>query len=193
MADSRTEALLEALLNGEVPDITPRSRNEELLLALCQKAADLPSGGVTPTGAVKIAEYTVDADGATATSFEFTIAEYPELAQYNTLKGVYKKTANGSMPWVALMLNGTEVSKLATTSYSMATFQVKKVGNFFTCYIGGAFNPSVYPFAISTQSTSSFTRNFAPVEISDLTSIAIESYTPFLDEGGTIEIWGWNE
>lgn len=37
MSQSRYDMLLEALLNGETPDIRPQSRAEAYLLALCEK------------------------------------------------------------------------------------------------------------------------------------------------------------
>lgn len=45
MEKSRNEQLLEALLAGEIPDMVPQSRTEALLLALCDKMANVSSGG----------------------------------------------------------------------------------------------------------------------------------------------------
>lgn len=44
--NSRLEILLQALLNGEIPDIRPQSRAEVYLLALCDKSIN--GGSATP-------------------------------------------------------------------------------------------------------------------------------------------------
>lgn len=52
MALSRNEELLEKLLNGETSDITPQSRMEAYLKALCEKGLGSGSGGGSSTGGV---------------------------------------------------------------------------------------------------------------------------------------------
>lgn len=47
---SRNEQLLEALLNGEAPNIVPQSRMEALLLALCQNGTGGGGGGGSTGG-----------------------------------------------------------------------------------------------------------------------------------------------
>jgi hypothetical protein len=47
MSQSRYEILMEALLNGDVPNIRPQSRHEAYLLALCQKGVGGGSGEIS--------------------------------------------------------------------------------------------------------------------------------------------------
>lgn len=160
------------------------------------------NGGTEATGAEKIVEYTADADGATAASFTFTVSDYPKLAQYNRLRGVVKKSANAAMPWVNVILNDTKnqnyqgqniIGVTASGNLGMFGFEIAKNGSYF---MGGAtnlVNPSLYPGFISHAFPSLAQKRFTPLYLSELQYIVIASYTAFLDEGGTIEIWGWNE
>lgn len=156
-------------------------------------------GGVTPCGAEKIVDYTVDADGANAKSFTFTVEEYPKLAEYNHLRGIYRKTTNGSLPWVEVALNTTahsteqRIGKVATGSYSMGGFDITCNSGFYMGGMTGTVNPSVYPGEKGCTFWALTSNRVTPLYLEELTMVTLGSYTPFLDEGGRIEIWGWND
>ena len=57
MAQSRIEALLEALVNGETSDVVPRSRNEAYLKALVEK---MSGGGSASAGGGFVVNATVE-------------------------------------------------------------------------------------------------------------------------------------
>lgn len=157
-------------------------------------------GGTEATGAEKIVEYTVDADAATATSFTFTVSDYPKLAQYNRLRGVVKKYANSAMPWVNVILNDTRtqpgpniIGATAPGNFGMFGFDITKHGSYFMGGVTSTLNPSLYYGFTSHAFASLAQKRFTPLYLSELQYIVVASYTAFLDEGGTIEIWGWNE
>lgn len=160
------------------------------------------SGGVEPTAAEKIVEYTADADGAAAYSFTFTVEEYPKLAEYNHLRGIVKKTANGSMPWVNVILNDAAtqgqngqniIGATKAASASMFGFEITKNSSFYMGKIVGPVNPSLYSDWLSRAFPYDGAGRLLPLKLTELQYIVIASYTTFLDEGGTIEIWGWND
>ena len=157
-------------------------------------------GGVTPTAAEKIVDYTVDASAATATAFAFTVAEYPKLAECNHLRGIVKKAVNGGMPWVQIALNatgiyvGTILGKAIAGGTGMLGFEITRSGEFFQ---GGMTAPTNTSLHNAWSNGSGFEhmqyRRLLPLQIAELTSVVVSSYQAFLDEGATIEIWGWNE
>ena len=156
-------------------------------------------GGVTPTAAEKIVDYTVDADGAAATSFSFTVAEYPKLAEYNHLRGIFRKATNGSIPWVQLLLNTSAhnnncIGKTAGGNMGMCGFNIIKKGSYYNGGISGPVNTSLFD-AWTNQSmfVNSSGQRLKPLYIANLTMVSLASYEKFLDKGGRIEIWGWNE
>lgn len=160
------------------------------------------SGGVEPTAAEKIVEYTADADGAAAHSFTFTVEEYPKLAEYNHLRGIVKKTANGSMPWVNVILNDAAtqgqngqniIGATKAASASMFGFEITKNSSFYMGKMVGPVNPSLYSDWLSRAFPYDGAGRLLPLKLTELQYIVITSYTTFLDEGGTIEIWGWND
>lgn len=151
-------------------------------------------GGAEQTGAEKIVDFTVDADSASATSFVFTAEEYPKLAQYNHLRGIFKKSVMSSFPWTVISVNNTQIAKLAGATSSMVLFDVHKNRGYISAMMSQASNPSNYkPWTTDTQAPSGASGNLLPMQMGELTSITVKSYTAFLDEGATIEIWGWNE
>ena len=156
-------------------------------------------GGVTPCGAEKIVDYTVDADGANAKSFTFTVEEYPKLAEYNHLRGIYRKTSNGSLPWVEVALNTTanrteqRIGQVAAGSYSMGGFDITCNSGFYMGGMTGTVNPSVYPGEKGCNFWAITGGRVTPLYLEKLTMVTLGSYTTFLDEGGRIEIWGWND
>lgn len=165
------------------------------------EAANMPSGGhTTPTAAEKIVEYTVDATAATATAFAFTVAEYPKLAECNHLRGIVRKAVNGGMPWVQIVLNSTAIypqtvlGKAQAGSVGMLGFEITRSGEFFQGGMTAPTSTSMYTAWSSESQFSNFAyRRLAPLQIAELTSVVVSSYQAFLDEGATIEIWGWND
>lgn len=166
------------------------------------ETADLPQGGggVTPTAAEKIVNYTVDATAATATAFAFTVAEYPKLAECNHLRGIVKKAVNGSMPWVQIALNKTGIEvdtilgRATGGNFGMLGFEITRIGEFFQGGMTATTNTSLHlSWSNQAQFASMQHRRLLPLQIAELTSVVVSSYQAFLDEGATIEIWGWNE
>lgn len=186
------------------------SYNEELqsnnseLAEILQTVNALPNagggGGSTPTAAEKIVEYTVDATAATATAFAFTVAEYPKLAECNHLRGIMKKAVNGGMPWVQIVLNKTGIwvdtvlGKAQAGSMGMLGFEITRSGEFFQGGMTAPTNTSMYAaWCNDSQFVPLQYRRMLPLQIAELTSVVVSSYQAFLDEGATIEIWGWND
>ena len=151
-------------------------------------------GGVTPTAAEKIVDYTVDADGASATKFVFTVAEYPALAKYNRLRGIVRRAANAAMAWVQVCANDAVIGQTPAGSHGMLGFEVLKHGDYYRGSTSLAQNVTMYA-AWTGGSQFSFVNHsrLLPAKIDSLTSITVKSYVKFLDEGARIEIWGWNE
>lgn len=154
-------------------------------------------GGGTPTAAEKIVDYTVDADSASATTFSFTVADYPKLAEYNHLRGIVRKSTNGGMPWVHISLTAANVSHhighLGASSYGMFGFEIMNNAGY---YLGGTtstFNPNAYNDWITASFPNISARRAFPLYLKELTMVSVLSYTTFLDAGGKIEIWGWND
>lgn len=151
-------------------------------------------GGVTPTAAEKIVDYTVDADGAEALVFGFTVAEYPALAKYNHLKGVVKRATNAGMPWVKVAANGNSIGQAPSGAHGLLAFEIRKHGNYCMGWVSSPQNTSLYSgWFANAQSPTGGNAPVFPIKIDALTKIEVESWNKFLDEGATIEIWGWNE
>ena len=152
------------------------------------------SNGMAQTEAEKIVAYTVSADAANATKFAFTVSDYPKLAQYNHLRGIYKTPTNVSWPWTQIFVNNTVIAKQSGNSTSMALFDILKQGEFFDGSISAYTNPSNYnAWTKDNQAFRSSMGSLLPKNLGDLASVAVGSYQAFLPEGSTIEIWGWNE
>ena len=183
---------------------TPIEDNTAGLEEILRTVNALPNagggGGTTPTAAEKIVEYTVDATAATATAFAFTVAEYPKLAECNHLRGIVKKAVNGGMPWVQIVLNKTGIwvdtvlAKIGAGTNGMICFDITRNGEFFQGGISSPTNTSIYNSWVNecVVANSANIRLF-PLQIAELTSVVVSSYQAFLDEGATIEIWGWND
>lgn len=157
------------------------------------------SGGSEHSASEKIVDYTVDADGATATAFVFTSEEYPKLAEYNHFSIIFRNASNGSLPWVRIMVNSTNtdvnvIGSNGPASYSMSGGEIIMKDGWAHGYICGFVNPSLYTGWSTGSSRLKYGvgRN-TPLYIGELNCITIASYTKFLTEGGRIEIWGWNE
>lgn len=183
---------------------TPIEDNTAGLEEILRTVNELPNagggGGTTPTAAEKIVEYTVDATAATATAFAFTVAEYPKLAECNHLRGIVKKAVNGGMPWVQIALNKTGVwvdtvlAKTPSGTNGMICFDITHNVEFFRGGTSAPTNTSMYAVWINdAQCVSLQYRRLLPLQIAELTSVVVSSYQAFLDEGATIEIWGWND
>ena len=157
-------------------------------------------GSASATAVEKIVEYTVDATAATATSFTFTVADYPKLAEYNHLRGICKKAVNGSMPWVQVSLNSvamhnqSTIGKAAGSNMGMVGFEITRNAEFYLGGLTALTNTSSYnAWANDNQFIPISYRRFLPLRLDELTQISVMSYQAFLDEGATIEIWGWND
>ena len=151
-------------------------------------------GGVTPTAAEKIVDYTVDADGASAIKFVFTVAEYPALAKYNRLRGIVRRAANAGMEWVQVCVNNAIIGQTPKGANGMLGFEVLKYGDYYRGGTSSTQNISLYNvWTNASQSSYGGYNRLLPAKIDSLTSITVQSWVKFLDEGARIEIWGWNE
>lgn len=156
-------------------------------------------GGTTPTTAEKIVDYAVDADSASATSFAFTVADYPKLAKYNHLRGIFRKSTNGSMPWVQVVLNAAAINhanrigRMEPTSYGMCGFEITNNAGYYLGGVTDSYNPSMYSEWVMASFPDICNRRAFPLYLKELTMVSVSSYATFLDEGGKIEIWGWND
>lgn len=205
---SNGESVADAPADADVV-IDPNGDGEQAVLSVNGVKPDASgnvnvegSGGTEPTGAEKIVEYTADADGASAASFTFTVSDYPKLAQYNHLRGIVKKNANGNIPWVNVILNDTKTQTFQGPNLIGATgpgnlgmfgFEITKNGSYFMGGLTTLTNISLYPGFTSNAFYAVTQKRFTPLYLSELQYIVIASYTAFLDEGATIEIWGWND
>lgn len=186
---------------AEVGAVTAAELESAIAEAMLQSGG---SGDATATAAEKIVEYTVDATAATATAFAFTVAEYPKLAEYNHLKGIFKRAANASVPWVQIALNSTAIypeimlAKAITGSLGMCIFEIIRNEKFYVGKLTNWHNVSLYPKGPTgtTEISSHQYYNYVstlPIQVDNLSSVVVSSYQAFLDEGATIEIWGWND
>lgn len=184
---------------------TPVSTTDVLLYKLSEQLAgggtsgDSGGGGVAHSEIEKIVDYTVDADSAAAKVFAFTADEYPKLAKYNHFSFIFRKTANSTMPWVQLLVNSTTadknaVGKTASGNYSMSGGKLVIKDGYAHGYMCALANPSLYvDWAQKGGMPQHGCGSHTPLYVGEVNHIAIVSYTAFLDEGGRIEIWGWNE
>ena len=76
----------------------------------------------------------------------------------------------------------------------MCGFNIIKKGLYYNGGISGPVNTSLYDaWTKQSQFENSNGQRLTPLYIANLTMISLASYAKFLDEGGRIEIWGWNE
>lgn len=149
-------------------------------------------GGETFTGQwEELVNHTVTADEATAASITFTQANYPKINGNKTLLVEIKKPSAVSTPWFNVKAGNIEVLNPETGSWEywrgVATVHN---GQWVQKHQSGT-NPnntdSLSPSYIFNNSDTLGVRNKAYV---NYTSVGLNSYTKFLEEGTTIKIYG---
>lgn len=153
-------------------------------------------GSGTITAPEKIVDFTVD---EVAMSYEFTTEQYPKIGKCNAFFVSYKKSQNGSVPWVQIAINGSTVAKItdSTDGFGYARLSVRG-GLVDVSSVTKPINTSLAPAQIisGTAVLSIPMRRGVPVYNEDfavLKKIGINSWQNILDTGSKIEVWGWNE
>lgn len=106
MSKSRLEILLEALRNGETPDVTPLSRAEVYLLALCEKGVG--GDGVSTSGDVMTGDLVLGATDSTNT----VQLKLKKLGSDSTKREVVHYISGGNMARIDLMSDGKVINFL---------------------------------------------------------------------------------
>lgn len=155
---------------------------------------DIPTGGgIKHSEPIKIVDYTVDAESASAASFSFTVEAYPAIAECNHFSFIVKKKVNGSLPWVQVAVNNSRIGKNGPASHGMFMGEIVLKDGYANGYLSSFTNTSGYTNAITSSAVTRFGYGtIIPRYIGEIESIRFVSHTTFLDEGATIEIWGWN-
>lgn len=158
-------------------------------------SVQIPTGGGSEvTEAVKIAEISIDAEIAEATSIELTAEEYPTMKDYNVFWLSLDNYKNGSSPWIQLSINGKVIYKIGNSANNGFRNVIHSRNGYFFAY-GDSKNPSLIPnspYDIDSAISISFISE-AWKYVGELSSIKLGSYTKFMQENAKISLYGWNE
>lgn len=158
---------------------------------------DIPSGGnggAEVTEAVKIAEFTINAEMAEATSIKLTAEEYPTMKDYNVFWLSLDNYTNGTSPWIQLSINDKVIYKIGPSNNNGFRNVIHSRNGYFFAY-GDVNNPSLIPndpYSIDIAISISFISE-AWKYMGELKSIKLGSYTKFMQENSKISLYGWNE
>lgn len=196
---------LKALIDGiTIPDKLPNPQKLTFSGAVIAEydgskpvSVEIPSGGnggEEVTEAVKIAEFTINAEMAEATSIELTAEEYPTMKDYNVFWLSLDNYTNNNSPWIKLSINDKLIYKIATGSNNGFRNVIHSRNGYFFAY-GDVRNPSLIPndpYIIDSAISISFISE-AWKYVGELSSIKLGSYTKFMQENAKISLYGWTE
>ena len=181
-------------LNSEIvtdPDLP-------ILKELIKKVEDLQAnggGGSVIDKEIKlIADLTIDVNNSSAIRYEFTKESYPDITKCKEFIICINSKSTGSKPWIKFYFNSptnkpiVECSGNGNAEFTMCTTFLYKDGNIVKGETSGYYNKSLE----GSTSIEVKQKGSLPIQLNeDVSKIIIDSYTPIMNVGGYIKIWGY--